>query len=1115
MQAQLELGDFDHAFSIYTTGGNSKSYAQLTVPVMGFALNKGAIVTGVGLNGTVVTGRVKEAASVGATTLLVTYHREARRASHASGCFVGGLAIPTTAGCFDQDWPLRAAGSVLEPVAIANKNGRTLQDFSTSAQSKMYMCGARCPYKQFDIFYQYFGHFDYADRWVTAALRGFATDFIGDGNANFSVANTETRRQAAQKGSLSMNVWMNVVREFEDAIGDCIEGSIARNDGAVHAWDEGVAFYTGSLEGWPVGQAGVMLHALADTRCIDFKTCGASGMARLGTSKVNLEMLGLFNQGQHYLLTGQCTLVESIKDRIVSMMTVPLIQSTLLHALAHALQLNPTSPASDKASGAVFATSVLPIIASCSKVDAATIFSNMRIDATATNFTAVKAAFERNYACIGIQCDDVGGVWDGDMHQFFSGAAPCIRPPPPDNSLVVDNLPAWGLTIIVTMTVFGLTLGCLGAFVVHREQTGKPLFANLTRQLTEAQVQRAADSRLNHVIKGLCGSALSNLTIFANVLPQHVSTSLPPDLEQALEGVQTSISEAVEWCHERQFFLQLERNTYTSVRTETHVVFILQRLLQGKGMIMMTCRDPLCVDSTVLRIVLAEAISNAITYGDPITPLRCQIALEGSMLSVRLININREGVKRLSAAQCAAVFMPGFKVHAVSSTSDGVGLDTALKATTAAAGRVSLSTEKTADGRDCTIFNLSLPVLPTMAGHTAVPIIAEQEVAGSAIKCSQPLVPTVNGNRTDVARPATHTTPPASIVAPSTHGTLFCAGIDDSPLMQQSQELLFRHVLKADMEKSRSIGTTIQEQLAFTDFAFGIVDAQLQPLPSPHCPADIVVLDQNIATDLLGSQLASELRSRGFQGVVCILTGSTGAELEELRALAGVDIVHSKGYDPYTLSAELREVLLRRTRDIGAAEREEGGCGGGDSGVNCFNNCEGGDSGCGSVGDLNGGCYSGSCRDDVRSVDGDGSSEGNSEHLNHISADGVASSGADGLAQTGAPPLIDLSHMKGVPRPVMHRLLSQGYDVASDVSLVGVLKQLEVCTPTGNGINDLAHRLAGDALCLGACELGRLAKAFNAAPTIEGVEVMWRTLDATRQQLVAEGLLPKPGGDDT
>jgi hypothetical protein len=97
----------------------------------------------------------------------------------------------------------------------------------------------------------------------------------------------------------------------------------------------------------------------------------------------------------------------------------------------------------------------------------------------------------------------------------------------------------------------------------------------------------------------------------------------------------------------------------------------------------------------------------------------------------------------------------------------------------------------------------------------------------------------------------------------------------------------------------------------------------------------------------------------------------------------------------------------------------------------------------------------------------------------------------------------------------MHRLLSQGYDVASDVSLVGVLKQLEVCTPTGNGINDLAHRLAGDALCLGACELGRLAKAFNAAPTIEGVEVMWRTLDATRQQLVAEGLLPKPGGDDT
>ncbi|CAN0536084.1 unnamed protein product, partial [Scytosiphon promiscuus] len=78
---------------------------------------------------------------------------------------------------------------------------------------------------------------------------------------------------------------MYVIHELEDALADCEEGGVlssivvadtTNNDGGVVAWDEGWAFYTGSLEGTDVGgtpDEGQMLYALAEKRCENFKTC--------------------------------------------------------------------------------------------------------------------------------------------------------------------------------------------------------------------------------------------------------------------------------------------------------------------------------------------------------------------------------------------------------------------------------------------------------------------------------------------------------------------------------------------------------------------------------------------------------------------------------------------------------------------------------------------------------------------------------------------------------------------------------------------------------------------------------------------------------------------------
>ena len=139
------------------------------------------------------------------------------------------------------------------------------------------------------------------------------------------------------QGTAYMNAWMYVVREYEDAIDDCNAGCIGGltnadcnqwSAKAVHAWDEGVAFYTGSLEGTDGAGSGVMPYALADKRCANFRTCldedGASG-----TATVNDNLFDEFGIGIDLLNRGKCAEVPEVVRKIVAQMSVPLIQVLL------------------------------------------------------------------------------------------------------------------------------------------------------------------------------------------------------------------------------------------------------------------------------------------------------------------------------------------------------------------------------------------------------------------------------------------------------------------------------------------------------------------------------------------------------------------------------------------------------------------------------------------------------------------------------------------------------------------------------------------------------------------------------------------------------------------
>jgi hypothetical protein len=444
-----------------------------------------------------------------------------------SGCDVG---VPTEAqGCTNVTDKIT--------VTCTNRGKRTLQGFSTAAKKKMYDhtlsssdCPARdtslnyrmgCPYSTFVPYFDYYCgsstspcHDDggYANVIVEAALTKGSAAGLTNGGMTFNVAGSlsienSARKEFVQKGTSYMNSWMYAIREFEDAIDDCAKGELTGNagstDDSVHAWDEGVAFYVGSIpsdamyaEGDQLKKAdktqygGVQPYVLANKRCKNFKTCGADGNAVSGEAKVNQDLWPLFNGGNQLILTGNCGDVVSIKNQIARKMTVPLVQGTLRYAFKQSAQTQ-SDLAKAKAEGGVFAAAVLPQVWKCSPEHAATIYKNMNVNNENTvDFNAVKAAFEACYSNMGITCAEVGGLWDKDNSKYYSGvggttnkgeagvtydASPCEDSSTVMTTTTEDLSDAALAGIIVGAVLAGLLLVFV-VVLVMKEKSGTPMF---------------------------------------------------------------------------------------------------------------------------------------------------------------------------------------------------------------------------------------------------------------------------------------------------------------------------------------------------------------------------------------------------------------------------------------------------------------------------------------------------------------------------------------------------------------------------------------------------------------------------------------------------------------
>lgn len=429
IEGQLAAGTEEgmaNALRIYTEGAFSKSYAEITLDTpLTSTLPKGTEVVGTNTNNDEIRGTILDEAEASDKIIRVQYATTGVQESYV-GCQVGGNPEPVFDGCFKPTGTMKigAFGDLsyaYEP-ATGNKNGRTIQGFSTDAKAKMYDC-EKCPYATYKKFYDYYKAYDYGDVWVQAAFNKGQANFA-NGKADFSSYTGDGLVEAIKKGTAYLNIWMYVIRELEDAVDDCENSCPTEscNDDQVHAWDEAVAFYTGSI---PKASrtGGVLLYTLAQKRCENFGTCVQQG-DDAGMAGVNSQIFKKFDAGKQSLQQGQCANAQALVAEITSLMSVPMIQGTLRYA--HIIGEQGQMDEKSEAEGATFAAAVLPILNACSSNAAATVYNNMRVGSGANkDFAAVKKAFEDNYECMQVSCADVGGVLQADGETYFPGAEPC------------------------------------------------------------------------------------------------------------------------------------------------------------------------------------------------------------------------------------------------------------------------------------------------------------------------------------------------------------------------------------------------------------------------------------------------------------------------------------------------------------------------------------------------------------------------------------------------------------------------------------------------------------------------------------------------------------------
>jgi hypothetical protein len=330
----------------------------------------------------------------------------------------------------------------------------------------------------------------------------------GGGNLlDFGLVGNDFRVEVIKKGIIYLNIFPYVIWEFQDAINDCHDGQLGSNDpipggGSVHAWDEAVAFYTGSLEGaLKGGNNGLascddgnceLQFQLSDYRCTNFGTCTADfdGDRWSGYSKNNEEIFKLFQQGEGEITEAatssntaatKCDLPDRTHEKVVTKMLVPFVQG----CMRYLWKTKDSQKAKEAGELFAFASAALPFIDAVDPVAATKLFTRAwKLDFTTYTYEETKQGIEGTLSRLGagegigtISCADIGDLVDSSDQLLAAG---CTDPSSPSSS---NNDTTLGLGIGIPLGAIAITALVFVVLLWRKSSANSKRVEELTMQL--------------------------------------------------------------------------------------------------------------------------------------------------------------------------------------------------------------------------------------------------------------------------------------------------------------------------------------------------------------------------------------------------------------------------------------------------------------------------------------------------------------------------------------------------------------------------------------------------------------------------------------------------------
>jgi len=424
----------------------------------------------------------------------------------------------------------------------------------------------------------------------------------------------------------------------------------------------------------------------------------------------------------------------------------------------------------------------------------------------------------------------------------------------------------------------------------------------------------AADQRLHHVVKGRCGSAISAVETFRELLGPFLKQDLSSEMADLLIAPIGDLREAIQWCHRRQVFVQLEKGVYLSRHTAVNINQLLRSRLGSAGALHAEISEALALDETVLTIAFDEVLSNALKYRKKRTPLRTFARFAQGVLHVSLENDNPDEFVPLTPEECERVFLPCYKSHTCSAMSDGLGLDSVSCAVRAAAGTVRLELSVAS-----TIAHIWLPAtLRESSSQQPTPQASRRVVSSVAVvhDPSPPDEPNVSPRfGGDINTSDANSEPTKVSLRAIGTGALRprCVGLTSgSGLQPRFFSDVFSHL---DAGEATVLIASLSAYRRFPDVVFGSADA----------PADIVLLDHTLVAlgggSFKGVHAAMWLRQLGFRGLIGILCSgqSADAEAETDPVLDAILLDFGSGIESICQSLRQRHVAIMSEKPVHVA----------------------------------------------------------------------------------------------------------------------------------------------------------------------------------------------------